>query len=175
MGNEIGRVKWYGGYNSKTGKENDYGFIERYDGKDVFVHSSRLICLPSELYDGVFVIFNLIEGKKGYEAEKVQIYVSKIDDEIITDDFIISILGWLKRDNSIINRLPNNLLLKLQYKAEVPILLLILIELFKRTLSEEFIYEIKKCVENNPNLYDKLPDTLKHHKIILDLLPSKEQ
>ena len=33
-----GSVKWFGGVNSKTGRENHFGFIEDLSGKDVFVH-----------------------------------------------------------------------------------------------------------------------------------------
>ena len=36
-----GSVKWFGGVNSKTGRENHFGFIEDISGKDVFVHRTE--------------------------------------------------------------------------------------------------------------------------------------
>ncbi len=37
----IGVVKWFGGYNSKTARENNFGFIEDFSGKDVFLHKQE--------------------------------------------------------------------------------------------------------------------------------------
>ena len=36
-----GTVKWFGGVNSKTGRENHFGFIEDLNGKDVFLHKGE--------------------------------------------------------------------------------------------------------------------------------------
>ena len=33
-----GTVKWFGGSNNKTGRENHFGFIEDLNGKDVYLH-----------------------------------------------------------------------------------------------------------------------------------------
>lgn len=33
-----GTVKWFGGLNNKTGRENHFGFIEDLNGKDVYLH-----------------------------------------------------------------------------------------------------------------------------------------
>lgn len=46
----FGRVKWFGGLNRKTNKENDYGFMESLEGDDVFLHKSALAggALPKE-------------------------------------------------------------------------------------------------------------------------------
>lgn len=33
-----GTVKWFGGLNNNTGRENHFGFIEDLNGKDVFLH-----------------------------------------------------------------------------------------------------------------------------------------
>lgn len=37
-----GKIKWFGGYNAKTNKNNDYGFIESSDSDDIFVHESQV-------------------------------------------------------------------------------------------------------------------------------------
>lgn len=61
-----GQVKWF---NSDKG----YGFITREDGPDVFVHFRQI---KSEedyktLKQGQDVHFNVVEGRKGPEAENV--------------------------------------------------------------------------------------------------------
>lgn len=61
----IGRVKWF---NDAKG----YGFIERDDGDDVFVHFSAIQgdgfrSLP----EGQEVSFEIVEGPKGLQAEGV--------------------------------------------------------------------------------------------------------
>jgi hypothetical protein len=40
---ELGWIKWFGGHNSRTRKENDYGFIERPGDSSVFVHRSEVM------------------------------------------------------------------------------------------------------------------------------------
>ena len=62
---ERGTVKWF---NDAKG----FGFIERENGEDVFVHHSAI---QSEgfrtLSDGQQVEFEVVEGKKGPAAESV--------------------------------------------------------------------------------------------------------
>jgi CspA family cold shock protein len=59
---ETGSVKWF---DAKKG----YGFINREDGEDVFVHYSAI---QGEGYrvlkDGQRVEFEVVEGQKGLEA-----------------------------------------------------------------------------------------------------------
>jgi len=62
---EQGTVKWFNG-------EKGYGFIERENGKDVFVHFSAII---SEGYktstEGQRVEFSVAQGDKGPQAQEV--------------------------------------------------------------------------------------------------------
>lgn len=62
---EVGTVKWF-----NNGK--GYGFIERQEGSDVFVHYRAL---SGEGYrtlkEGQRVEFTLTEGEKGAQAEDV--------------------------------------------------------------------------------------------------------
>jgi CspA family cold shock protein len=61
----IGTVKWFNG-------SKGYGFIEREDGDDVFVHYSEI---QSEgfrnLDEGQRVEFTITEGQKGPQASNV--------------------------------------------------------------------------------------------------------
>ncbi len=65
MMSTTGKVKWF---NEKKG----YGFIEREDGKDVFVHFSAIKGDGFKtLTEGQAVEFEVIEGDKGPQAINV--------------------------------------------------------------------------------------------------------
>jgi cold shock protein len=65
-GNKMtGTVKWF---NADKG----YGFIEREDGEDVFVHFSAIEGDGFKTLDeGQSVEFEVVEGNRGMQAEKV--------------------------------------------------------------------------------------------------------
>jgi CspA family cold shock protein len=61
-----GRVKWF---NDAKG----FGFIQRSEGPDVFVHYSAISGEGyRSLAEGQEVVFELIEGPKGLQAANVQ-------------------------------------------------------------------------------------------------------
>lgn len=64
---EIGTVKWF-----NNGK--GYGFIQRTEGSDVFVHY-RAIRGDGyrSLTDGMRVKFTVVQGQKGPQAEDVEV------------------------------------------------------------------------------------------------------
>ena len=65
MAEHKGKVKWFN--NSKG-----YGFIGRNDGPDVFVHYSAIQNDGYKtLKEGDEVEFDIIEGKKGLQADAV--------------------------------------------------------------------------------------------------------
>ena len=60
-----GKVKWFGG-------EKGYGFIEREDGDDVFVHFSAIQGDGYKTLDeGQDVTFDIVEGARGPQAANV--------------------------------------------------------------------------------------------------------
>ena len=65
---EQGTVKWFNG-------SKGYGFIERAEGEDVFVHFSALPDTGEfrNLQEGQRVEFNVTQGEKGLQAENVTI------------------------------------------------------------------------------------------------------
>jgi CspA family cold shock protein len=61
-----GTVKWFS-------NEKGYGFIERDEGEDVFVHFSAITMDGyKSLREGQRVEFEVVEGTKGLQAANVQ-------------------------------------------------------------------------------------------------------
>lgn len=63
---EKGKVKWFNA-------EKGFGFIERENGTDVFVHFSAIEMDGFKTLDeGMEVSFNVVDGAKGPQAANVQ-------------------------------------------------------------------------------------------------------
>jgi CspA family cold shock protein len=64
---EKGRVKWFN-------DEKGFGFIERSQGEDVFVHQSAINAKGRRtLHENDTVEFTVTQGKKGAQAEDVTV------------------------------------------------------------------------------------------------------
>ena len=62
---EQGTVKWFNG-------SKGYGFIERAQGGDIFVHFNAIVGEGyRNLEEGQRVEFNVVQGQKGPQAENV--------------------------------------------------------------------------------------------------------
>ncbi|HPP66705.1 MAG TPA: cold shock domain-containing protein [bacterium] len=65
MAKEKGKVKWF---NNAKG----YGFVERENGEDVFVHYTAIAGDGYKtLEEGCTVEFEVVQGKKGLQATNV--------------------------------------------------------------------------------------------------------
>ena len=62
-----GVIKWSGGINRQTGKENDFGFIETKSG-DVFFRKSNVLSAWEQLSASTPVVFRCIKGRQGKNA-----------------------------------------------------------------------------------------------------------
>ncbi|MED1666760.1 cold-shock protein [Brevibacillus laterosporus] len=61
-----GKVKWFN-------KEKGYGFIEREDGTDIFVHYTGINGSGfRNLEQGEQVVFDILEGQRGPQATNVE-------------------------------------------------------------------------------------------------------
>ena len=61
----IGKVKWFS-------SEKGYGFLEKEDGGDVFVHFSAILDQGFKtLTEGQQVEFDIVEGARGAQAANV--------------------------------------------------------------------------------------------------------
>ncbi len=81
----IGRIKWYGGYNSKKGQDNKFGFLESSKHGSIFVHESGLNCAPSEMEEGRWVTFGVRNGERGESAVDVHLAEKDSNTSVIAD------------------------------------------------------------------------------------------
>jgi cold shock protein len=65
---EQGTVKWFNG-------SKGYGFIQRAEGADVFVHFNAIVNNGGyrSLEEGQRVEFTVVQGQKGLQAENVTV------------------------------------------------------------------------------------------------------
>lgn len=66
----LGKVKWFGGHNRNTDRENPFGFIAKAEGDDLFVHQKQLKN-KSSLSENELVLFQVEKTPKGLSASNV--------------------------------------------------------------------------------------------------------
>ncbi len=79
----IGSIKWCGGRNNQTGKENEYGFIEAAGG-DLFFHRSMVVSPWDELRPEVRVLYRHTTRRNDKKAaEEVRVLDGIEDHELV--------------------------------------------------------------------------------------------
>ena len=79
---ELGKVKWFGGLNNKTGRTNEFGFIDA-SGEDLYFHKSDILSVATAFIPDAEVVFFRTESRKGPAAVSVQALAQASDDEIV--------------------------------------------------------------------------------------------
>ncbi|MCD2316906.1 hypothetical protein LQ954_12170 [Sphingomonas sp. IC-11] len=80
----LGRVKWFGGFNHSTGRENDYGFIEA-NNVDFFVHRSGVRSSLALMVEGAEVLFRCRGDRVDRPAAVAAHVLSGMTDEELVD------------------------------------------------------------------------------------------
>lgn len=87
----VGIVKWFGGYNTKTYKENNFGFIESIEGEDIYVNKRDIDHENKSLDANDFVIFNIEDESSRTLARNVK----KVDINSKSKEFSKRIIKYL--------------------------------------------------------------------------------
>ena len=107
----VGSIDWYGGENTKTKRENKFGFITLWTDKpihlndeitlnsksSIFVHESELRCDASDLIDGSWVTFRLGNKPRGVCALELELVESETDLATIAEILSVSRINLKKR------------------------------------------------------------------------------
>ncbi|MHC5718223.1 MAG: hypothetical protein ACYTX0_40605, partial [Nostoc sp.] len=89
MNREVGKVKWYGGLNSKTGRPNDYGFISQIiNPDDLYFNKRDIKCSENYLKQDAIVSFYVKtvtnkNGKTSYQSFDIDLIQNEEDLDVI--------------------------------------------------------------------------------------------
>jgi len=98
----FGIVKWFGGYNNKTNRENNFGFITDQSGIDVFIHEKEWR-EEDQPYDNQVVYYILEEDRGKWKASSARsIEKNNVKFEQIYDAFLCVKSNAALRDGKII-------------------------------------------------------------------------
>jgi DNA helicase IV len=71
----FGCVKWFGGFNNKTGNENEYGFIEDFSNHDVYLHKNSWLGTEPPC-EGDFVTYSKEKSGSKWKADDAALLVN---------------------------------------------------------------------------------------------------
>lgn len=142
---EIGIVKWFGGYDSKKSKENDFGFIDQFPystTNDIYIHKSQVNGLENQLKQGVVVTFYRRRNFRNNKDEAFDVKLLSSQDEIIKHYLNIPDCRLWK--NKVVKeylcQLPENLAIPLVTES---------IKSFHQVLKESIISELPTSLKNS--------------------------
>lgn len=144
---EVGFVKWFGGHNYRTGKPNDYGFIERKDKPDVYFHKSGLLASEVRISQGTVVSFMSREVGRGTKQEAVA--VKLLQDE--EDRGVLEYCAW-SNDGRLVSKVVERYLSGIPsedwHKAEDYILRKLANPSYARYLPLETLVKLSRMLNN---------------------------
>ncbi|WP_329603965.1 glutamate ligase domain-containing protein [Clostridium hydrogenum] len=79
---EVGIIKWFGGYNPKIKKFNDFGFIVRKDKEDLYFNKNHIHCNVRELVQGRAVSFEEGVNFKNGRLQAMKVKLAKNESDI---------------------------------------------------------------------------------------------
>jgi cold shock CspA family protein len=91
----LAKVKWFGGRNNRTGRQNDFGFAESSLGEDIFIHKK---VVDEDPFEDQFVLLTVEKSDRGHSAttcyaKPLKTHLSELLDIIHEDDNGID-SGW---------------------------------------------------------------------------------
>ncbi|MCA0970771.1 cold shock domain-containing protein [Halobacillus litoralis] len=87
---QYGSIKWFGGFrrNDRGERiENHFGFIQRPDQEDLYIHKNDLLTSPETLREGIIVTFEIGENRGKEKAERLNILDDEEDKDVLTSVF----------------------------------------------------------------------------------------
>lgn len=87
MTRQIGKIKWFGGFNKKKWVENHFGFISCDGHTDLYVHRNNVRCSIADLVEGIPVTFELGNDRGRLQAVEVNLLQDEVDLDILTTCF----------------------------------------------------------------------------------------
>ncbi|URZ00069.1 S1 domain-containing protein [Clostridium felsineum] len=95
---EIGLIRWFGGYNLRNKKMNDFGFIRDDKNNDLYFNKGHVQCKLKELITGRAVTFQRGVNFKNDREQAIRIKLLKDEDdrEIFYDFFYSSIFSEIE-------------------------------------------------------------------------------
>lgn len=147
---EIGKIKWFGGFNPKIQKLVDYGYIVRENMPDLYVNKNHLHCKVKELKPETIVTFELGVNFKNEREQALKVNLLKNEKEEVIKEIIYRNDGEFYKSLSVQQqvilaaRLGDDNLAELWRSLESTVKLLIL---FKLTKEER---ELSSLVERLP-------------------------
>lgn len=79
---KIGIIKWFGGYNPRIEKFNDFGFIDREGKEDIYFNKNHIHCNVSELIKGKAVSFEEGLNYKNRRLQAIKVNLLRDEEDI---------------------------------------------------------------------------------------------
>lgn len=83
MSRELGKIQWFGGYDHKRGRLNDFGFIDTGSARGLYVHLSQVLSDQERLVQGAWVTYERGERHRCPCATKLCLLADEKDEAFL--------------------------------------------------------------------------------------------